>query len=286
MDFLTELQNEKEVISQMLEYYRGLPSGEGPQVLTCKNTKNRGKQFLVRKRGEKKPKYIKKNDTEQLRFIVKSAISERAMNILEHNFKALERVSTHYRRYDIGLVYDMLPKAYQNAINWIGELDLGAPEIKAPELSELADPSIPSENPKNRKNLKYPLSNGLMVRSKSEAIIGEYLLAAGIPFRYEKRLELVTRYVDEAGFEHISTEWVYSDFTIFLPNGGILLWEHEGLLDDMKYRRRNIRKMMLYFENGFYIPRNLIVTMEGGENTFDPDGTLRIITGFIKPLFN
>ena len=204
------------------------------------------------------------------------------VDVLEENIERINELMERFKHYDINTIINQLSRAYKEAIKEIGETDFAKP---LPEPVEEIDSSIPSENPYNRKDLVFPLSNGIMVRSKSEAIIGEFLLAAGIPFRYEKALDLVCVYEDEAGFKQTSIERIFPDFTIFLPNGNIIIWEHEGRVDKMDYRKRNMRKMMLYFENGFYVPHNMIITMEGNGNAFDPDAALRIINGFLKPLF-
>lgn len=282
MDILESLIIEKEKEQKLLSYYADRTGGSGTRSLICKKEKTRRRQFYLRKKGEKEQKYIRKQDYELLKTIIKEEIAYNTVHVLKWNIRKIDKLIKQLKFYDITAVTAQLSRAYKEAIKEIGGVEASRP---LPEPSEEIDSSIPSENPFNRKNLKYPLSNGIMVRSKSEALIGEFLLAAGIPFRYEKALELASVYEDEAGFKQTSLERVFPDFTIFLPNGDIILWEHEGLVDNMDYRKRNLRKVMLYFDNGYYVPHNLIITMEGGDNSFDSDAVLRIINGVLKPLF-
>ena len=77
------------------------------------------------------------------------------------------------------------------------------------------------------------------MRSKGEAIIIDVLWQRHIPFYYEKKLILF----DEKGQKVV----VYPDITILLSQRELLLWEHNGMLSNEEYRRRNNRKMVLYF---------------------------------------
>ena len=76
---------------------------------------------------------------------------------------------------------------------------------------------------------------------------------------------------------------VYPDITILLSQRELLLWEHNGMLSNEEYRRRNNRKMELYFLNGFYQPKNLIVTADGPNGEFSIPDIYRIVDGLILP---
>ena len=97
--------------------------------------------------------------------------------------------------------------------------------------------------------LRHTTSRGLMVRSKSEALIVERLYAYGIAFRYEQVL-------------HIEGTTIIPDFTIRRSDGKIVLWEHEGLTSQEKYMAWQQKKQMLYASAGFYPWDNLIITYD------------------------
>ena len=67
-------------------------------------------------------------------------------------------------------------------------------------------------------------------------------------YRYEEPLE-----VDGAK--------ILPDFTIYLPNGRKIFWEHVGMLGVEKYDRRWAEKLDVY-EN--YFPKDLRKTYESG----------------------
>ena len=105
-----------------------------------------------------------------------------------------------------------------------------------------------SMNPDKKKNSTL---SGILVRSKSEALIADVLYRNGIPFRYECELVLANGKV------------VYPDFTILCPwNKKIYYWEHFGLMDDYDYRQKTYRKLAEYGETNIIPNINMITTFE------------------------
>ena len=132
-----------------------------------------------------------------------------------------------------------------------------------------------SENPAYPEALIFSTHFGLKVRSKSEAMIADALYMFQVTQFYERRLVLGDSYGKQ--YE------LYPDFTIPLPDGSFIYWEHKGRMDDTKYRQRNQWKESLYFINGIYPPHNLIITMDGPHQEFDLQEIHQIIKGLILP---
>jgi len=106
------------------------------------------------------------------------------------------------------------------------------------------------KNPHHPEHLIHKTSSGILVRSKSEAMIERFLHTNQIPFRYECALNL-------AG----ST--VYPDFTILHPKtSDLFYWEHFGRMDDPSYVRKTASKLNLYLTNGIIPSIRLITTYE------------------------
>ena len=97
-------------------------------------------------------------------------------------------------------------------------------------------------------NRIYKTHDGNFVRSKSEVIIANLLYAAGMNYRYEESLE-----VDGAK--------ILPDFTIYLPNGRKIFWEHVGMLGVEKYDKRWAAKLNVYEK---YFSKDLRKTYESG----------------------
>lgn len=98
---------------------------------------------------------------------------------------------------------------------------------------------------------------GIMVRSKSEAIIVDILYSLRIPFVYEPKIVLSNGKV------------VYPDFIIVDPTTGTeYMWEHFGRLDDQEYVARSLNKVYMLNELGWRMGINLIITTETLDDKF------------------
>ena len=117
--------------------------------------------------------------------------------------------------------------------------------------------------------------SGIMVRSKGEVIIANALWHYGIPFVYEEK------------FPHPSErgDWYYPDFTIHLPDGSVIIWEHLGLLNNIEYCINNAYKLHTYQSSGFVIGKNLILTQDDAEGAIDSAFIYHIIETYILPHF-
>ena len=102
-------------------------------------------------------------------------------------------------------------------------------------------------------NRIHTTKNGFLVRSKSEVVVANELINAGIPLTkesYEKKL-----YSKDDPYEY-----KLPDFT-FEHEGKEYYWEHFGMLAVESYRRSTDAKLKWYEDNG-YTP-NLIISQDG-----------------------
>ncbi len=101
--------------------------------------------------------------------------------------------------------------------------------------------------------------NYLRVRSKSEALISNKYYMRQIPSKYEKPL-----FLEGWG-------WVNPDFTLLnVRTRKEYIHEHLGMMDDPVYAAKNIAKINAYMRNGYFPGKNLILTFETKDNSFDP----------------
>ncbi|MCQ2530680.1 MAG: hypothetical protein MJ086_05420 [Lachnospiraceae bacterium] len=112
-------------------------------------------------------------------------------------------------------------------------------------------------------------AQGHLVRSKSECIIANALLASSIPYRYEEASQF-------NGIE------LRPDFKIYKENGELFIWEHLGLLDKEEYVQNALWKIKNYISAGFYPGVNLILTAdtEAGQ-AIDSYAVQKIIDTFL-----
>lgn len=194
--------------------------------------------------------YLGKKDLALISQLRQKKIYESGLKALNNNIPMLDKLVRNY------MPYDYIPLDSKPAV---------------PAASDIC-----SRNRFRNDGLIYLTSAGIYVRSKGEAIIVDVLWQRGIPFFYEKALALI----DENGNVVI----VYPDFTIPISKRSFLVWEHNGMLLNEDYRKRSNRKMHLYFINGFYQPKNLIITSDGPNGEFSIPDIHRIVDGLILPL--
>lgn len=89
------------------------------------------------------------------------------------------------------------------------------------------------------------------VRSKSEVLIADRLLAKGVPYHYE------------SVFECYDGTHVNPDFRVLNKRTRKeFFWEHLGRMDDPQYCAHCVDKIEKYSRSGVVLGRNLIITME------------------------
>ena len=114
--------------------------------------------------------------------------------------------------------------------------------------------------------------NGEQVRSKSEKIIADELLNAGIPYRYECPLKL-------NGYNNP----IYPDFTVLNKRTGKeYYWEHFGKIDDIDYYAGMQRRLDLYSKNDIFIGDKLIFSYESFHLPISTDLISHIIHTFLQ----
>jgi hypothetical protein len=116
-------------------------------------------------------------------------------------------------------------------------------------------------------NRIHRTKNGFYVRSKSEVIVANELINAGIDLTdksYENKLPSKTS----------SLDYKLPDFT-FMNNGKKYYWEHLGMLQVDSYKRSWERKYQWYKENGY--AENLITSEDGLDGSINSKAIDEII---------
>lgn len=114
-------------------------------------------------------------------------------------------------------------------------------------------------NPLHPEQCIHKTSAGILVRSKSEALIATLLFTNKIPFRYECALTL-------------GHTVIYPDFTIRHPKtGDLYYYEHFGMMDNPEYAKKSLQKTHLYVSHGIIPSIHLITSYETKENPLDSD---------------
>lgn len=252
-------QLEKE-IRLLKDHLAKAPSGS----LQCHRNGNSYKWYLTTVKGGKR-KYLPKSKKALAEQLAQKAYERERLKRCERDLRAIERYlkqCTQNCQYEKSLL----------------RKESGFRALLKEKLSFLAAEDLRDKwmEEAYRRNEKYPehlthrAVGGLMVRSKSEAIIAQILHTEGIPFRYEC----------EQIFNGIA---VYPDFTILHPiSGKMILWEHWGLMDQETYRSTTFRKLETYIDQGFIPGDNLILTWESGGHPLDVTLVMDIVEHYFK----
>ncbi len=279
---MDELKIEKRVLERVL------PADFPKTRLVCRSTKG-NLRFFIKSPGSKRQKYVNRRNKDTLEQLYSQQLKAVIADILKTNIRTLEKALNLIEDYDAESIEHRMPLSYKRLRMYLEKMGAKDVENFLPVDAErdVIDPSnikgdFPqSENPKDRNGLKFRTSFGLMVRSKNELLIAEALYSAGIRFLYEARLELVSISGESSSHETYNTEVLYPDFTIILPDGEIIYWEHLGMWEKKDYRDENIDRLSLYFANGIYPPKNMIITVDGNKMPFDNSAIWRVIEGMI-----
>ena len=268
MEIAEALKNEIKMEQKLLDSFLEKRSADPNKYsLWCRTNRGR-KSFYLRKKGEKKAKYAGLSQINILEDIYQYKYEEIAAKVIEENIIHMNTALDRIRPWDMDSIAVCMPKAFKELQSVLYKRN----DVQEDDLKDVHQ----SENPKNRDGLVFKARNGVYVRSKNEMLILDALSMTDLEIWYEKRLDLVA-----GGSGGYNTESVYPDFTIKLPDGSIIYWEHMGLMDQEKYQKDNSNKLKLYFENGIYPPKNLIITVDGDTMPFDSSAVWRIIDGIL-----
>lgn len=123
-------------------------------------------------------------------------------------------------------------------------------------------------NPKFPEQKIHPTISGILVRSKSEAMIERILSTNNIAFRYEPAFE-------------VDGITIYPDFLIIHPQTDeLFIWEHFGMMDNSEYAHHAFRKMELYNSAGYIPNEKLITTFEKKDFPFTFEKAENIVHEF------
>ena len=249
---LKEIEWLNKLIVTIQNQLRSLPDGK----IFCSRTDKRYKWY--HSDGHKQT-YIPKSDRA---YAEKLALKKYLTHLLQESLEeknALEFYLRHHKQ--------STPHSEQMLTEHPEYQKLLSPFFK-PASQVLADwANAPYErNPNYEKYLTQKTSSGILVRSKSEAIIDMILYLNKIPFRYECALKL-------------GDVVYYPDFTIRHPKTGeTYYWEHFGKADDPAYKTKNIiPKLNTYISNNIIPSINLITTYETKDHPLDPDFVQKIV---------
>ncbi len=209
--------------------------------------------------------YLGKAQEKLILQLARRKFIEMSIDTLKNNIEKLQPTHSGYVVYDPEEVRQRMPKAYEG-IECSNPLDIIEQNSPAAWANEPYEKSTMWPD-----GLKHKSQNGVLLRSKSEAMIASQLEFNNIPYRYEQRLEM-------------PDQFFYPDFTILNPDDNqIIYWEHFGMMDDEDYGKSVTSKLDTYQNAGILQGDNLITTFETRRKPLDAHKVRRIIKAFLLP---
>ena len=219
----------------------------------------------LKQSGHGKGIYIKENEkyksiakdrylVEQIR---RRKFLEKRYSIISTNLHWQKKLLAHYNGYSDDAIEAMLTMSYRSK-------DKELKEVQRIPLRNLTD--------YHAEELVHRTALGELRRSKSEVIISMLLDAYGVNYTYEERLYWPFGMPWEAEQFKAAVglkDSVLPDFTIILPDGERMYWEHLGLLNKPDYGEDWLRKMLFYHWLGIDHGKNLIVTADDCKGHID-----------------
>jgi len=257
-----EMEQIKLLIEKFQNEMARLPQGGVSQKVI------HGRRYLYHViRNESAPKKYKqvriKDDSLDLSAkLIRKQMLKRSLKILRKNLKAFEVFVKAYQ--------PLFMSDISAGLTVKASMPIVVFEEKSDKISnwEAEDFVSCSMLPESKKHTTF---DGLLVRSKSEALIAGALETHHIPFRYEARMV-----IDGKEF--------YPDFTILRPTDGeTIYWEHFGMMNDEDYACSTKRKNSIYIENGLLPWNNYIVTFDSTDGSIDAFTIHNIINAHILP---
>lgn len=220
-----------------------------------------------KKKGDDKRKRKQINITPNQELILQltdKLIQQRILRRSLKNIFYLKKVKDNYLPADFNSVSAQLGASYDQVIR----------QQKKQHLEQWRNMPYPKA-PFDARYHIHETDSGEMVRSKSEQIIMNTLYTYPLVVHYEEE------FLYKNGVPGINR--CYPDFTIILPDGSRIIWEHLGRLDDPEYCRRVAIKLNLYQQNGYVLGKNLIITMDDDKGNISSALVIDAIEHYILP---
>ena len=235
---------------------------------------NRHIYYDVIRKGSDKKTYLGGEKHEQVLNIKRYRYAKKALKVLDLDIKLLEYLINNYVLPDYNTINCLLPSTYQTDLQIQGLPAAGLP-TEAIEWKRLLEEEKAKYPPYKPEQLRHPALDGTMMRSKSEVIIANILLLAGIPFVYEVPIS-------------INGKKLLPDFRILslIDLRTEIIIEHQGMVFADEYADKFIRSLKLYLQSDWIPNQNLFFTFDNARGILDPQQVLTILRKFVDPSLN
>lgn len=221
---------------------------------------NKNRQFYQRMDlNDPRGKYLTKEENSTAQQLARKAFYLKLQKALKKQLSVLNNLLDYYNPSIIYNIYEGLSEDRKQLINPVVMSDGDYAELWLSQ--KYTGKNFRDGAP------EYYTNAGERVRSKSEIIIADKFSKHGIPYRYEYPI------ITSNGI------LLYPDFyCLNIKKRKVIIWEHFGMMDEPDYAENAVEKLDLYFDEGFIIGDNLIVTFETRKTPLN----VRMVEDYIK----
>lgn len=220
-------------------------------TLRISKDKNREQYYWRTDPKDPKGKYIKKSEEKLIKDLAQKEYAQKVLKVLypmrKRKKKQLQSIREQEIHKDLPEIYHKLSKSRQKLIK---------PYFYTQE-QYIAKWEAEKKRVKEQRGKTYEFSSeiytekGECVRSKSEKILADKLYMMGIPYLYEVPLYI-------RGYGYIKPDFILLNKRTRKE----YYWEHLGMMDDIEYCEKAIKKIEGFEKNGIFPGKNLILTYE------------------------
>lgn len=251
----------RDLIPQVEKSLKNAPSG----TLRISMKGKSARYYFRHSGGDFNGEYLSKPNMQLVTKLAQKSYDQKLIKSLKKEAKLLKQLLHLYKTKNADRIYEKLSPPRQKLV-----IPITQPFLQFQQEWKNADFIT---NPYHRESLIFTVNTipQIQVRSKSEVMIAEALIANRIPFRYEQQLAIK------------NGRFAYPDFTCLnLHSGKELIWEHFGFMDDADYVSKTVEKINLYESCGFRLGVNFIATFEDDANPLTPQKIKKQIESYFS----
>lgn len=241
-----------------------LEKSTGDETLLIVNAKGKP-QYLTsridRQTGKRVRSYINSTEVSYIRALAQKSYVRRAKKLASKRLRQIIAINKDFEDDEFEILYDELHPARKVLVTPVEQT-----------WDQLVSSWLKKETfkcPYPFEETEYYTEKRERVRSKTERDIGNLLAANDIEYKFEAGLRLDGR-------------MIYPDFTILSRQSRKEVYlEHFGMMDDMNYVDKSVKKIELYEKNGIFLNDRLFITFESGTRDIDHE-RLKLIIDMLK----
>ncbi len=223
--------------------------------------------------GTSGKKYLGNDRNPDVINIKKLQYAKEAASILNGDIQLLEMLTEGYISADYSTINSRLSAVYRTDVtdNTPNALEISLPK-EAIEWKKELEREKAKYPPYKPEQLKHPAMDGTLMRSKSEVIIANIMLMAGIPFVYEVPI-------------FIDGHMLLPDFKILslIDLKTVIIIEHQGMVFVDYYADKFVRSVKQYLKSEWIPNQNLFFTFDNAKETLDTRQVTSILRKYIYP---